>query len=85
MKLLLISPPVQDFYDTDIRLQPIGLAYLKAVVKKYLPHIDVKILDAHRGYGRRTVSLPKELGYLRQYWQVSDILDIFLLSPKYLR
>jgi hypothetical protein len=30
MKVLLIKPPVRDFYDTDVRLQPIGLAYLFA-------------------------------------------------------
>src|SRR5207244_8256547 len=29
MKVILIQPPVQDFYDTDVRLQPIGLCYLK--------------------------------------------------------
>ena len=29
MKVLLVQPPVQDFCDTDVRLQPIGLAYPK--------------------------------------------------------
>ena len=27
MKVLLIQPPVQDFYDTDVRLQPIVLPH----------------------------------------------------------
>ena len=43
MKVLLIQPPVEDFYDTDVRLQPIGLAYLKAAVNKHLPEVDVII------------------------------------------
>ena len=72
MKLLLIQPPVQDFYDTDVRLQPIGLCYLKAAVKKSLPEIDVLVKDYHGGSGRRTVTIPKELRYLTDYYAVDD-------------
>src|SRR5918994_720531 len=72
MKLLLIQPPVQDFYDTDVRLQPIGLAYLKAAVNQHLPGVDVIIKDYHAGYGRRTVAIPKELVYLKDYYSIAD-------------
>jgi radical SAM superfamily enzyme YgiQ (UPF0313 family) len=72
MKVLLIQPPVQDFYDTDVRLQPIGLAYLKAAVKKHLPDVDISIKDYHGGCGRRTVPIPKELRYLSGYYSVAD-------------
>jgi len=72
MKLLLIQPPVRDFYDTDVRLQPIGLAYLKAAVKKHLPAVEVIIKDYHGGCGRQTVALPKELRYLTDYYSVAD-------------
>jgi radical SAM superfamily enzyme YgiQ (UPF0313 family) len=72
MKVLLVQPPVQDFYDTDVRLQPIGLAYLKAAVGKHLPEIDIVIKDYHSGWGRRTVPVPKELRYLNQYYAVAD-------------
>jgi radical SAM superfamily enzyme YgiQ (UPF0313 family) len=72
MKVLLIQPPVQDFYDTDVRLQPIGLCYLKAAVKKYLPDVEVIIRDYHGGCGRRTVAVPKELRYLTDYYSVAD-------------
>jgi radical SAM superfamily enzyme YgiQ (UPF0313 family) len=72
MKVLLIQPPVQDFYDTDVRLQPIGLCYLKAAVKKHIPDIDVIIKDYHGGCGRRTVAIPKELQYLTDYYSVAD-------------
>ena len=33
MKIPLIQPPIQDFYQTSIRTQPIGLAYLAASSK----------------------------------------------------
>ncbi|MBN1277885.1 MAG: B12-binding domain-containing radical SAM protein [Deltaproteobacteria bacterium] len=73
MKLLLIQPPIQDFYDTDIRLQPMGLAYLKAAVKKHCPGIEVIIKDYHQGYGRRTIPLPAELSYLKEYFPCHDL------------
>lgn len=72
MKVLLIQPPVEDFYDTDVRLQPIGLAYLKAAVKKHLPAVEVIIKDYHGGCGRRTVPIPRELRYLSDYYSVAD-------------
>jgi len=72
MKVLLIQPPVQDFYDTDVRLQPIGLAYLKAAINQLLPDVDVSIKDYHGGCGRKTVPMPKELRYLSDYYSVAD-------------
>jgi radical SAM superfamily enzyme YgiQ (UPF0313 family) len=72
MKVLLIQPPVQDFYDTDVRLQPIGLCYLKAAVKRHLPDVEVIIKDYHAGAGRQTVAIPKELRYLVDYYGVED-------------
>jgi radical SAM superfamily enzyme YgiQ (UPF0313 family) len=72
MKVLLVQPPVEDFYDTDVRLQPIGLAYIKASVRKHLPDIEIVIKDYHRGHGRRTVPIPKELRYLTEYYPVAD-------------
>jgi len=72
MKVLLIQPPVQDFYDTDVRLQPIGLAYLKAAVGKHLPEVEICIKDFHGGHGRSTAPIPKELKYLADYYAVPD-------------
>ncbi|MDP2601177.1 MAG: radical SAM protein [Deltaproteobacteria bacterium] len=72
MRVVLIQPPVQDFYDTDVRLQPIGLCYLKAAVKKNLPDVEVVIKDYHGGCGRRTVAIPRELRYLSDYYGVAD-------------
>lgn len=72
LKVLLIQPPVQDFYDTDVRLQPIGLCYLKAAVKLHLPEVDVIVKDYHAGAGRQTVAIPKELRYLADYYGVDD-------------
>jgi radical SAM superfamily enzyme YgiQ (UPF0313 family) len=72
MKVVLVQPPVEDFYDTDVRLQPIGLCYLKAAVKKWRPGADVIVRDYHTGHGRRTVALPPTLAYLSEYYRVAD-------------
>lgn len=68
MKIVLLQPPVQDFYDTDIRLQPLGLCYLKAALMKYCPDDQVVVRDFHHGWGRRTVAVPKELRYLKSFY-----------------
>jgi len=72
MKVILIQPPVQDFYDTAIRLQPLGLCMLKGAAGKLLPHIQVMVRDYHQGWGRKTIPLPAELSYLREYFKHPD-------------
>lgn len=72
LKILLIQPPVQDFYDTDIRLQPLGLCMLKAAVRRALPEVQIKVLDFHHGRGKHQVPLPEELSYLKEYYAVPD-------------
>jgi len=71
-KLLLFQPPVEDFYDTDIRLQPVGLCYLKAAVRRFCPDFEVVVRDFHTGRGRRTLPYPKELSYLKEYYLPQD-------------
>jgi radical SAM superfamily enzyme YgiQ (UPF0313 family) len=73
MKLLLMQPPIQDFYDTDIRLQPLGLCMLKAALKKSLPDVEVVVKDYHQGHGRKTIPLPAELSYLKEYYVFPDL------------
>jgi len=72
MKILLIQPPIQDFYDTGIRLQPLGLCMLKAVVRERLPQVDVVVKDYHQGYGKRNIPLPPELAYLKEFYGFQD-------------
>lgn len=72
MKLVLLQPPIQDFYETDIRLQPIGLCYLKAAVRKFAPEVTVVVKDYHQGWGRRTIPVPAELGYLKPFYAHHD-------------
>jgi tRNA A37 methylthiotransferase MiaB len=69
MKILLIQPPVQDFYQTSIRTQPIGLAYLAASLKTH-GH-EVEILDCQTEK-KRSIPIPSELSYLRDFYPFDD-------------
>jgi hypothetical protein len=46
MKVLLVQPPVEDFYDTSIRTYPLGLLYLATRVEGAA---EVAVLDARTG------------------------------------
>ena len=69
MKVLLIQPPIQDFYQTTIRTQPIGLAYLAASLVRH-GH-EAAILDCQTGQ-RRATPVPPELSHLRQFYPFDD-------------
>lgn len=50
MKVLLVQPPIEDFYDTPVRTYPLGLTYLASAVEDMC---DVSILDLRTGYKSR--------------------------------
>ena len=69
MKILLIQPPIQDFYQTSIRTQPIGLAYLAASLATH-GH-EVEILDGQTEK-KKSIPIPSELSYLRDFYPFND-------------
>jgi radical SAM superfamily enzyme YgiQ (UPF0313 family) len=80
MKIMLIQPPIQDFYQTSIRTQPIGLAYLAAVLRT-CGHA-VEILDGQTG-GKRAIPIPSELSYLQKFYPFDDRSPFKLYSGYY--
>ncbi len=80
MKILLIQPPIQDFYQTSIRTQPIGLAYLAASLKNH-GH-DVEILDCQTET-KKSIPIPSELSYLRDFYPFNDQSPFKLYSGYY--
>jgi len=69
MKVLLIQPPIRDFYQTSIRTQPIGLAYLAASLKSH--GYEVGILDCQTSE-KKSIPIPSELSYLKDYYPFND-------------
>jgi radical SAM superfamily enzyme YgiQ (UPF0313 family) len=80
MKILLIQPPVRDFYQTSIRTQPIGLAYLAASLQAH-GH-EVEILDCQTTK-KRSVPIPSELSYLKDFYPLNDRSPFKLYSGYY--
>jgi anaerobic magnesium-protoporphyrin IX monomethyl ester cyclase len=80
MKILLIQPPIRDFYQTQIRTQPIGLAYLAATLTAH--GYSVEILDCQTEK-KRSIPLPPELAYLRAYYPFDDRSPFKLYSGYY--
>jgi anaerobic magnesium-protoporphyrin IX monomethyl ester cyclase len=79
MKVLLVQPPVEDFYDTSIRTYPLGLAYIAAGIEGAC---DVSILDCRTGHRGRAIKndFPELAGYYR-----SDRQTPFSLFTRYSR
>lgn len=67
-EILLLQPWVEDFYATDCRSLPMGLAYLAGSIKKSLPDQSVYLFDFFSAHRRRTISIPKEFSYLKRYY-----------------
>jgi len=80
MKILLIQPPIQDFYQTSIRTQPIGLAYLAASLQSQ-GH-EIEILDCQTGKGK-SIPVPDELSYLHEFYPFNDRSPFKLYSGYY--
>jgi len=80
MKILLIQPPIQDFYQTSIRTQPIGLAYLAASLQTH--GYEVEILDCQTEK-KRSIPIPSELSYIKDFYPFNDRSPFKLYSGYY--
>ena len=69
MKITLINPPIEDFYVTGIRRQPLGLLYIAAALKAagYNP----SLLNCHSGK-KSIMELPPQFSYLETYINSPD-------------
>lgn len=68
--ILLVQPPIRDFYLTAKRTIPYGLASIAAGLNA--AGFSVRILDALATRRSRTLNWPQELAYLRPYYDRSD-------------
>lgn len=78
MKILLIQPPVEDFYQTTIRTLPVGLLYLAAALKQN--GMTVEILDCQATGKKQTIALSPEFAYLKRYYRSGNLSPFKLFS-----
>lgn len=69
MKACFINPPIQDFYATSIRRQPLGLLYLMSSARA-AGHTAV-LINGHSPK-KQKAPLPGEFSYLRRYMDHDD-------------
>lgn len=81
MNVLLIQPPVQDFYQTRIRTQPLGLAYLAAFLQR--KDHTVTILDCQPPGFKKQIPVPDTLSYMKQFYAAKDISPFRLYTRYY--
>jgi radical SAM superfamily enzyme YgiQ (UPF0313 family) len=62
MRVLLIQPPLEDFYTTPIRLYPLGLLYAARVLEDM--GAEVGVLDCLTPLQKRKLPIPASFSYL---------------------
>ena len=72
MKILLIQPPIEDFYTTPIRLYPLGLTYTASVLQEF--DCTVQILDCLTPLKRRKIPIPNDFMCLKPFLQSNPYL-----------
>jgi anaerobic magnesium-protoporphyrin IX monomethyl ester cyclase len=77
--ILLIQPPVRDFYLTAKRSIPYGLACIAASLLKH--GFSVEILDGLSTSKSRNIPLPEEMNYLSRFYGSPDLSPFALFHP----
>lgn len=81
MKVLLIQPPVEDFYQTAQRIEPIGLAYLAACLQER--GFSPQILDCQANRKKYILDLPPSLQYLKDFYLPGNLSPFKLFGHYY--
>lgn len=66
-RILLISPPVFDFYYTPARAEPLGLLYLKGALDRF-DFTETEILDCQARHRSKKIAWPESFDYLKKYY-----------------
>jgi radical SAM superfamily enzyme YgiQ (UPF0313 family) len=69
MRVCLVNPPLEDFYATTIRRQPLGLLYIASVLKQ-AGH-TVQLINGHSPK-KHKLPWPKQFEYLKEYLVPQD-------------
>jgi len=81
MKILLIQPPVRDFYQTPIRTQPIGLAYLAASLEQN--SFEVEMLDCQVTTQKKSIPVPETFSHIKEFYPRGDLSPFRLFGEYY--
>lgn len=80
-RILLINPPIEDFYQTEIRQQPLGLNYIQASLEQ--AGFEPILLDCLASNKRKTISIPQQLSYVKTFYPIDDLSPFRLFTHFY--
>ena len=72
MRILLIQPPIEDFYTTPIRLYPLGLLYVAQALRHFGCQVD--LLDCLTPLKKKQLPIPAAFRYMQTYLQREPLL-----------
>ncbi len=78
MKVLLIQPPIRDFYFTKKRSIPYGLLTIAQALKEV--SIDVSLLDCLATKKSKNIPWPDDFSYLKPFYGTKDTTPFSLFS-----
>jgi len=81
LNVLLISPPIFDFYHSPHRAEPLGLLYIREALIN--SGHTVTILDATDSRRSKDQKIPQELEYLEEFYELDQ--SLFSLHSHYKR
>jgi radical SAM superfamily enzyme YgiQ (UPF0313 family) len=81
MNILLIQPPVEDFYNTPIRTFPLGLAYIAGALRE--SGYRVSILDCHTPQTKMPIPVPHDFADVKTFYPYHDMSPFRLFSTYY--
>lgn len=82
LKILLISPPIFDFYYTPARKEPLGLLYIKSALD-LIDGVKTDIFDTLLSGKVKKMAWPEQFKYLKNIYQKDS--SPFSLFSRYLR
>jgi len=65
MRILLIQPPIEDFYTTPIRFYPLGLLYVASVLETFGHQLE--LLDCLTPFQKTKQKVPDEFDHLKPF------------------
>ena len=77
----MIQPPVEDFYQTRQRIEPIGLAYLAASLRE--KGFSPLILDCQANSKKYTINYPSAFQYLKDFYVPENLSPFKLFGHFY--
>ncbi|WP_027359321.1 B12-binding domain-containing radical SAM protein [Desulforegula conservatrix] len=77
-KIILVQPPIRDFYFTSKRSIPYGLLSIAASLRK--SGFDVSLIDGLATSRSRKISVPEEMNYLAEFYGREDISPLALFN-----